>query len=431
MFISELGILLALALIMFIAYRRVNMVVASLFASIVVCLSSQLGIIDTLIGSWSVGFADFIKSYYLIFAICALFGKVIEDTGCASILANWIYRLMGPKASIYGCIFAATVIVYGGVNAFVAVFTIYPIFVSVFRKVNLPRRLLPGVIYAPLATYASAMIPGALSIPQLITQQQLGTSLTSGATIGIVCAIVTVGLQVLYFEWEFKRARARGEGFEIFDDEKAQVDAFEKMDAKAPYLSLLPFIVTLALINVFKLNVLISVFCGILIALILYWKNAGNKLSTLNFGITSAAGAIINTSAVVAFGAVIKSTLGFQGFIGLIDKIPGSPIVSFGLAVQLLAGISGSASGGLAIALQTLGKHYLALGVNPELLHRIAVIASVGLDTLPHCGLVVTVLTHCKMTHKEAYKPIFVVSVLITLIAFIVALIMGSFMYPM
>lgn len=431
MLLSEIGILLGLCAIMVIAYRRINMVAASIVASIIVCIFSQVAVVGSLTNEWVAGFANFVKNNFLIFAICALFGKVIEDTGCAAVLSRFVYKLLGEKYAVYGCILACTIIIYGGVNSFVAVFTVYPIFLSVFRQANLPRRLLPGTIYAPLATYVSTMLPGSIALPNLIAQQYLGTSLTAAPVVAVVCAVITIGLQIAYLEYEFRKARAKGEGFVMSGDELKELDTSNHDQNKInPIFSFLPFIVAIGTLNIFKLHAIVAVTLGIITALLLYWKNVENKLIMLNKGVESASGALINTAAAVAFGAVVQATAGFGGFVGLMDRIPGSPLISFGLATQLLCGISGSATGGLAIALETLGPRYLAMGINPDILHRVAAISSVGLDTLPHCGLVVTVLTYCKMTHKESYKPIFVVSVIITLIAFIAALILGSVLYP-
>jgi len=106
---------------------------------------------------------------------------------------------------------------------------------------------------------------------------------------------------------------------------------------------------------------------------------------------------------------------------------PDMPLVSEAIAVNVMAGITGSASGGLGIALPALGSTYLALaaaaGLSPDVLHRVAALASGGLDTLPHNGAVITLLGICQLTHRESYADIFVVSVVVPLIVLAVVIV--------
>ena len=107
-----------------------------------------------------------------------------------------------------------------------------------------------------------------------------------------------------------------------------------------------------------------------------------------------------------------------------------NPLISEAVAVGALAGITGSASGGMSIALSTLSDHYLRLaeatGISPELLHRVAVMASGSFDSLPHNGAVITLLSICKLTHKNSYFDIFMVSVVIPVIALVSVIALGT-----
>jgi H+/gluconate symporter-like permease len=108
---------------------------------------------------------------------------------------------------------------------------------------------------------------------------------------------------------------------------------------------------------------------------------------------------------------VVGSVAGFKSLSGMLMNIGGSPLISLSVATQLLCGITGSASGGLGIAMELFAKQYLALGINPELIHRIASLATAGLDVLPHNGAVISALAIVGLTHKQAYKPIFMLAV--------------------
>nr|WP_303623936.1 hypothetical protein [Psychrobacter sp. PraFG1] len=140
---------------------------------------------------------------------------------------------------------------------------------------------------------------------------------------------------------------------------------------------------------------------------------------------------IFNTASEVGYGAVIAS---LAGFIIIRDSIlnltPDNPLISEAVAMTTLAGITGSSSGGLSIALSTLGESYykmaLATGIDPELMHRVAVMAAGGLDTLPHSGAVITLLAICGLTHKQSYLNIAMVTMGIPLIATTVVIVLGT-----
>jgi H+/gluconate symporter-like permease len=140
--------------------------------------------------------------------------------------------------------------------------------------------------------------------------------------------------------------------------------------------------------------------------------------------------AIINTSAAVGFGAVVRAVPGFQSLTDLVMGIKGSPLISEAVAVNLLAGATGSASGGMGIALAALGEKYYQLaletGISPEAFHRVASLASGGLDTLPHNGAVLTLLAITGLTHKDSYIDIAVTSLVLPILSSIPAIILAS-----
>ena len=165
----------------------------------------------------------------------------------------------------------------------------------------------------------------------------------------------------------------------------------------------------------------------------LAWRSLPNLKDDLDTGASAAVLPIFNTASQVGYGAVIASLVGFALIRDAVLGIaPGQPLVSLSIAVNLLAGITGSASGGMSIALQTLGSTYLemgrAAGIAPELLHRVTSIATGGLDALPHNGAVITLLAICKLTHRQSYGDILVVAVLVPLAALAVVVLLGTWL---
>ncbi|MDC5278263.1 GntP family permease, partial [Acinetobacter baumannii] len=148
-------------------------------------------------------------------------------------------------------------------------------------------------------------------------------------------------------------------------------------------------------------------------------------------GVSSSFLPIFNTASEVGYGSVIASLAGFlilRDF--LVGLAPNSPLISEAIVINVLAGITGSASGGLSIALHTMGDTYLQLAqqfnISPELMHRVASMASGALDSLPHNGAVITIITLCGLTHKQSYFDMFVVAVVIPLIALIGVITIGT-----
>lgn len=153
-------------------------------------------------------------------------------------------------------------------------------------------------------------------------------------------------------------------------------------------------------------------------------------IPAINKGAQGSIGAIMNTAAAVGFGSVARSVQGFQVLTDAIMNIPGSPLISLSIAVNVLAGATGSASGGMGIALEALGAKYMELaqqtGIAPAAFHRIASLSSGGLDTLPHNGALLTLLNNTGMSHKDSYVDIMVTSLLMPVVATIVVISLAS-----
>ncbi len=428
--ISFIGIILSLAILMLLVYKRVNIIIASIITSLVVILTSGIPAIDTITGEYVNGFAGFIIKNLLLFVFSSIFGKLMDDSGAASAFAQWLYNISGKEFAPFTAMIATALLAYGGVSNFVIVFAVYPIFLRVWREVDLPPRLIPGAIFGSSATFAASMLPGTPQLNNIMPIPYLNTTPTAAWQIGLVTAIVSIILIYLYFRWEFKKARDKNEGFHTNEAIEAQLARIDSKKAVNPYLSMLPMIALLVTLNIFGWNILVSLVFSIILVLVFFWNNIQDKLGAINEGTTSAASAIFNTSGVVGFGSVVKLTSGFKYLVDSLMGMGGNPMISLGIIATLISGITGSGTGGIAITMDAFTDQYLKLGVNPEIFHRIVTIASNGLDSLPHNGLVITVITACGMTHKESYKQIFVTSVAVTLISLAIAIVMGIFMYP-
>lgn len=430
MSLSLLGIAVSLALLMVLVFKRVGIIPATIIACSVLALMSGLPLLTALQDNYLTAMASFISSNFLIFAASALFGKLMEDSGCAAAFAKLIGKACGEKYAIYGVMIATSLLAYGGVSVFVIVFTVLPIFLAVFKQSNLPRRLLPAAIMSSSCTYAATMLPGCAQLNNLIPTQYLPTTPMAAPLVGIVCTIATMFMLFFYFEYEIRKSRKNNEGFTTTADISASMDKLANAKAVNPWLAMTPMILLLVLMNLCKLDPFIAMLAGCLLAVAIGWKNIENKLGTINQGIGGVTGAVINTAAAVGFGGVIKATSGFQTLLDWIAGFGGNPLISLSFATTMVSGATGSGGGGTGVAMQIFAERYLAMGIQPEILHRVVAISSLGLSCLPHNGLVITLLSITGFTHKEAYMPIFWSTLVTSIICMVIAVTMGVTLYP-
>lgn len=423
-----LGILLGLVVIMILAYLGWSIIWIAPIAAGVVALTGGLDLLDSYTNIYMGGFVSFAKNWFPVFMLGAIFGKLMEITHMANSVSIVIGKLLGDKRAILGVILSAAILTYGGVSLFVVVFAVYPLALSLYKKANIPRRLIPGAIALGAFTFTFSALPGNPQIQNLIPIKYFNTTPTAAPIMGLITsAIMLIGG---YFYLKYREKYLKNKGY-CYDepDKKHQME----LDKNTPnfIFSILPLICVVVLLNIFKFNIITALLCGIGLIMILSLKYARNFISAINTGATGAGLAIINTSAAVGFGTVVKAVPGFQQLTTLLLGIKGNPLISEAVAVNLLAGATGSASGGMGIALEALGDKYKEIAVTQhiplELFHRVATLSSGGLDALPHNGAVITLLALTGLTHKESYLDIFIVCVLIPIFALIIGIILAGF----
>ncbi|HHY13698.1 MAG TPA: GntP family permease [Thermoanaerobacterales bacterium] len=423
------GIFLGLALLMILAYRGYSIVWVAPLTAGVVALTGGLPLLDAYKDTYMTGFVGFTKSWFPVFMLGAIFGYLMDYTGAAKSVAQWLTKLFGPKRAILGVVIGCAVLTFGGISLFVVVFAMYPIALALFREANISRSLIPGCIAFGSFTFTMTAIPGTPQIQNLIPMEYYGTDPTAAPIMGIVAAAFMLISGYAYLSWRQRRLEAAGIGF----TEAKNVEVTETNDEEelpSPLLSLLPLITVIVTLNVLKWDIIAALLSGIILSMLLNYKLMKGFPDAITKGAVGSMTAIINTSAAVGFGTVVRAVPGFQNLTELVLGIRGNPLISEAVAVNVLAGATGSASGGMGIALEALSGKYLELasqvGLSPEALHRVASLASGGLDTLPHNGAVLTLLAVTGMTHKESYLDIFVTSVLLPILSAVPAIILAA-----
>lgn len=448
-------VLLALVLLMLAAYRGYSVILfAPLAALLAVLLTDPAAVPSVFTGLFMERMVGFLKLYFPVFLLGAVFGKLIELSGFSQSIAAAVIRLIGQQRAILSIVMVCALLTYGGVSLFVVVFAVYPFAAEMFRRANIPKRLIPGTVALGAFTFTMDALPGTPQIQNIIPTTFFGTNTWAAPVLGVVGGAFILACGLAYLEWRRRQALRSGEGYgEGHSNEPEQVTTGSSAH---PLLAMLPLLVVgvtnLAFTRllpqfyaptietrlagltqplVTQLTSVVAIWAvmgallmGVLTVLLFAFRPVATKFAD---GTKSAvAGALLasmNTASEYGFGAVIAALPGFLIIRDALLAIP-DPLVNEAVTITTLAGVTGSASGGLSIALAAMSEHFMtaaqAAGIPLEVLHRVAAMASGGMDTLPHNGAVITLLAVTGLTHRQSYKDIFAITCVKTLAVFFV-----------
>lgn len=455
---AVLVIFLALGLLMLLAYRGYPVILFAPVLAVLAAVLSGLPLLPTYTEVFMVKAVAYVKLYFPIFLLGAIFGKVMDDSGAACSIARGLTRRFGGRQAILAVVLTCAVLTYGGVSLFVVAFAVYPFAAALFREADIPKRLIPAAITLGSFTFTMDSLPGTPQIQNIIPTSYFKTTSFAAPITGITGAFLIAVIGLWWLHRRKNKLMSNGEGYG--DHTLNEPAIAEDENLPAIWLSVIPLILVLGGNALFTYVVLpgwypetllkqyegldidqvlgvwaliLALVFGIAFAIVLQWyyrrKSAvgADKVlvkpglsRTLTAGATGSLLAIMNTASEVGFGNVIASLPGFKSLADFLLTMKTSPLISEALSINVLAGITGSASGGMSIALDTMGAKYLAwaqsAGIDPELLHRIASMAAGGMDSLPHNGAVITLLAICGLTHRQSYPDIFAVTVIKTLV---------------
>jgi len=479
--IGMVGILIGLGLLIWLAFKGWSVLLLAPIAAMAAAIFAR----EPLLAHWTQTFmrsaAGFFAQFFPLFLLGALFGKLMEDSGSVAAIADFMTRTLGAKRAILAVVLGGALVTYGGVSLFVAFFVIAPMAQDLFRAAAIPRRLMPAAIMLGTSTFTMSAMPGTPSIQNTIPMPFFGTTPFAAPGLGVLASVIMLGFGLWWLGRQEAAAKAKGEGFgegapapaerlaqdEMLRERATTAREFDPAEiAHGKSASALPSIVVAAapIVVVILVNLVLSLLvlprldlsflsepqwggtsaaavsgvwsviaalsCAIVTALALNVRRIPDLRLTMDAGVNASALPAISVASLVGFGAVVAAMPAFAVVREAVLGIGGGPLVSLAVATNILAALTGSASGGLTIALDALGATYLQraaqIGLDPALLHRVAVIGSGTLDSLPHNGAVVTLLAVCGTTHKESYLDIFVVAVLGAIIALVAVIVLGS-----
>ena len=434
--VSLFGLLLGLGLLIVLTLRGVELLIAAPLCALWVAITSGFALFPQLAavgapsytGAYMQGFVGFIQTWFFMFLLGSLFGKVMEASGAADSVARWIVRRIGAQHAVAAVVLACAVLTYGGVSLFVVAFSVYPMALSLFRVADVPRRFIPAALAFGSVTFTMTSA-GSPEIQNWIPMKFLGTTPYAAAGVSLIVALAMAALGYVWLRFMVRRAAAAGERFEArFDDPRV-----EERELPALWRGALPLLLVLVVSFVWhdtlkESALIVALGAGVLAGVLLNWRFVSGRLGeAAATGALGALVAIANTAAVVGFGGVAKLTAGFASAVDFMTHLPGEPLVGAAVAVSVIAGLTGSASGGQTIALPLIAQHYLDQGVDPEALHRVVSISSGALDSLPHNGYVVTTIRAiCRESYAKAYPAVGALTVIVPAIGTVLAILLLS-----
>ena len=447
----------ALAFLMFMAYKGHSVILFAPIAAMGAVLLTDPALVAPMFsGLFMSKMVGFIQSYFPVFLLGAIFGKLMEISGFAKSIVSAVIKVVGARNAMLTIVLVGALLTYGGVSLFVVVFAVYPFAAEMFKQGDIPKRLIPGTIALGAFTFTMDAIPGTPQIQNIIPTTFFNTTGYAAPILGLVGGVFVFIVGMSYLEWQRRKALANGEGYGEGHINEPTTYATDKLPH--PLLALTP-LVLVGVINLVMTRVIPTSFGKEIVfdstvvgkpvpitvatsANVAIWAVLAALLVGIVFVVVTAFGTIrkhftedvkpaiagallatMNTASEYGFGAVIASLVGFKIVANALTAIP-DPLVREAVTVTSLAGITGSASGGMCIALGAMSQSFIesanAVGIPMEVLHRVASMASGGMDTLPHNGAVITLLAVTGLTHKTSYKDIFAMTIIKTLAVFVI-----------
>jgi len=473
------GILVGLGVLVWLSFRGWSVLVLAPVAALIAAVAAR----EPMLASWTITFmgaaSGFILQFFPLFLLGAVFGKLMDDSGSVSAIARFMTDRLGTKRAVLAVVLAGAAVTYGGVSLFVAFFVLVPMGQALFRAADIPNRLLPAAVALGTSTFTMSALPGTPAIQNAIPMPFFGTTPFAAPGLGLIAAAIMLGFGLWWLARAEGAARRAGEGFGAasavppaeggapsrerattasgFDPAELPHGSQAK-ELPGAFLAMLPLLVvvgvnlTMSFLVLPRLDlgfleserwdyasptavggvwsVLVALTAAIATVAILNRGRLAALRETVDAGATASVLPVVSVASLVGFGAVVAAMPAFAVVRDWVLSINGGPLVSLAVATNILAALTGSASGGLTIALEALGGPFMQraaeLAIDPSLLHRVAVIGAGTLDSLPHNGAVVTLLAVCGATHKESYFDIVMVGIVGAVLALVAVIVLGS-----
>lgn len=455
-------IVLSLILLMVFAYKGFSLIFIAPVFAVLAAVTSDYASMPVYSELYMTKAAEYIKSYYPVFLLGAAFAKIMEEGGLAASVASKIVSVLGKERAVLAVLLGCGVLTYGGLSVFVVAFVMYPFAAILFKQADIPKRLLPAILWMGIFTYSMVSLPGTPQIQNIIPAAVFGTTTWAGIGQGLLASVLFFIIAYVWISYRAKSLKNKGEGYGKHILNEPEDNNEELPDWRLSCVPLIMVIVinlyvsnpfnwdwafhwdenslsTFAPLNlsliaasVAKVQAIWSINVALILSsIVAAWigrkklKRLGGVMHPINAGAIGSTSAVLNVASGYAFGCVIAALPAFavikSALLGL--SLGDGPLFSSIVTTNIMVAITGSSSAGLMITVGTFGQEWLTwaqqVGMSPEVLHRIVCIASEGFDSMPHAGALVTLIAVCGLTHKESYYDVFVLTVMKFFVAFV------------
>lgn len=430
-FLGPIGVLLGIIAIVYFSLKEIHITIAAPMATILVVFLNSMPLVESILGkepnNYMGALGGYIMSYFAIFLLGSILAKLMEVSGATVSIAEFILKKVGyqnPYRILVAIFIISAILTYGGISLFVVMFAVLPLARSLFKKMDLSWNLIQVPLWLGIATFTMTILPGTPAIQNVIPIQYLNTSLTAALVPSILGSVGCIAFGLFYMKRCLTKSLEVGENYATYTSQTNE-DTTERV--LPPFVaSILPLILLIAIAIIgsllgdefVKKNIIyVALLAGIISAIVLFNKYIDQKIATLSIGASGAVGPIFATASAVAFGSVVTAASGFGVFSDVILNIPGPPVISLTVLTSAMAAITGSSSGALGIVMPNFAQYYLDAGVSPEIIHRVAAVASNILTIVPQSGVFLTFLSLTGLSHKNGFKQTFITVFGSTLVA--------------
>ena len=422
------GIVVALVFLTFAVYKGWSILYSSIIGVIIIALTNGMNLYNALTVDYVSSFTSYAANDFILFCEGAMLGKLYDVSGAAWKIGKTVVDKCGTKFALIGYIAVAAILEYGGISTFVICFVLLPLAKPIFKETGTPWYMWPAITIVPIIG-PELMTPGGLQSHNIIPTEILGTDLMAAPVMGTVFTVVYFAICGLYFVWELKRAKKvewKRNSLPPVDESDALVSA---ENAPNMIFAIIPILAGVLLINFADLQPIYGLGVSVILCIVLFYRSipSGKLVPALNDGFANGVMPLVMVTAVVGIAQVVSQTDAFNVIREQLLTFTSTSKVATAFSVvgitNIMALICGSASGAIAMTLEMFSNAWIAAGLDPEWIHRVVVTASGGFDTVPWNSFVVLILSMGKLNHKQAYMPVFWVS----LVAPILIALLGVF----
>lgn len=429
--LGVIGLVLAIVVLIVFAYKGLGALPLALLGAMVAILFNGMPVWESLSTLFVTGYASAFTSYMLLFMFSAFYAKMMDVSGYATSIGYQCVAWFGKKHVVLVGMLIVALLSYSGISLFVVIFAVAPILFMLFKEANLPRHLTVICFSAGSSTFVMTCLPGSPQLSNVVATEYLGTTLNAAPVMGVICGLALFALCWAYGEWATKKARERNEVWTYPENVNASLyELKDRSQLPASWKGMLTVVVLLAILiggsHMGYNSTLVAVVAMIIGSILIFVMDSGrfkgeSWLKLFTEGLGNGVGSIGGIAAILGFGAVIKATPAYQQIIDWCLSLNMNPLLLAVLVTCIICGITGGSSSGQRIMYETMAPVFIASGANLEVVHRLVAIASGSLDTLPHSSGLFVVYQVLGLTHKNAYRHTFAVSVAAPLIVTIAA----------